>query len=513
MHSASGEGQLPFLQAACDQMVDAMLIVDDQGRILYRNQAARRLLGAGEEHPDGHHCRNLLRCGTFGEPNRLCGSCALQEALERQISTTRFLTAVGHPEDRRVVEASIAPLPGGGPAAAVLVLRHREGADKTKEPQSQSPLSPNSTAVLKGLVRSARELLVADYAALGRLDVQRLEVEWLVQEGSLSATPPVTRVPLGRGIRGRVISTGQPICIPNFPETTLDPPEQHLTMLAEKLRAALAVPIMINDEPAGVLMVACRRPAEYGPDQTQVLRNLAGLAGEVLSHSDWIIGAQAESIRAEREWLAAELHDGLAQLLGALTQRLKLARWVLGRSTDPASVAADIQEVVELSEQAHQELRLALGELRSTAADGDFREALDAALHMMSDRTGLKAELVSSPDVRPQFSPIISLQILRIVQEALNNARKHSGGTRVWVRWTHAPGLHTFSIQDDGKGFISREVGRGFGLTIMADRARRIGGALHVYGAPDCGCTVVLTVPDHEDGGGTAGDTHSRTAR
>lgn len=509
MLSAPGEAQLPFLQAACDQMVDAMLIVDDRGRVLYRNQAARKLLGPGQEALEAHDCRNLLRCGTFGEPNRLCGSCALQEALERQVSTTRFLTAVGHPESRRVVEASCSPLPGESPAAAVLVLRQREGSEKPKE-AAGPPLSADSRAVLKGLVRSARELLVADYAALGRLDVQRLEVEWLVQEGSVSGATVATRVPLGRGIRGRVISTGKPVCISNFPETCLDPPDQHPTMQAEQLRAALAVPIMVEDEPAGVLMVACRRPAEYGPDQTQVLRNLAGLAGEVLSHSDWVVSAQAESIRAEREWLAAELHDGLAQLLGAITQRLKLTRWVLGRSTEASSVAADLQEVVELSEQAHQELRLALGELRSTTADGDFREALDAALHMFGERTGLVVELVTSPGFRPQFSPTVSLQILRIVQEAMNNARKHSGGTRVWVRWTYAQGLHTFSIQDDGKGFISREVGRGFGLTIMADRARRIGGTLQVYGAPDCGCTVVLTVPDH-DGGGTAGDTHTRT--
>lgn len=502
-----------FVKQACDDMPDAMVIVDQGCRIRYMNGAARQLFGVAPGGRASLSCRTLLRCGTLVETNRYCGNCNVQEALERQVAIPRFLTAVGSPERRQVVEASCAPVQGAVPGA-VLLLRPRHVAPGTQpgEAPAQPWLSPNSTAVLRGLVRSARELLVADYAALGRLDEQRLEVEWLVQEGNLSSATASTRVPLGRGIRGRVISTGQPISISNFPETSLDPPDQHLTMQAEGLRAALAVPVPVDGESSGVLMVATRRPAEYGPDQTQVLRNLAALAGEVLSHGDWVAGAQAASIRAEREWLAAELHDGLAQLLGAITQRLKVTRWVLGRSTDPATVAADLQEVLQLSEEAHQELRLALGDLRSPAADGDFRDALEAVLRCFSERSGLQAELVESPNFRPFFPPAMSLQLLRIVQEALNNARKHSSGTKVWVRWTYADEVHTFSIQDDGRGFISREIGHGFGMTIMVDRARRIGGDLKVYGAPDCGCSVVLTVPGHE-GGWSARDTGSRPTR
>lgn len=252
-------------------------------------------------------------------------------------------------------------------------------------------------------------------------------------------------------------------------------------------------------------MVANRHPADYSPEKTQVLRSLAGLAGEVFNHNEWVVSARANSIRAERQWLAAELHDGLAHLLGAITQGLKLTRWVLGRSAEPASIAADLQEVLERSEEAHQELRLALGEIRNRAAEGDLDEAIAATLKAFSCRSGMQAELVEVPAQRLPLPPTTTLQILRIIQEALNKARKHSGGSQVWLRWTHVDGMHTFTIQGNGRVLNAAAVGHGFGMTIMSDRARRIGSELRVHGVPDSGCTVVLTVPDERERGRTGG--------
>jgi signal transduction histidine kinase len=504
MLSAPAKSLSRSIFTACDSLGDGMVIVDDTRVIRYMNPAAYRLAGLSPGSPRrAVRCQAVLQCGLMGELNQFCERCQVRQALQRGEGTVQFSAAIGPLQQRVWVDASCTPVLGLRPFA-ILFLRPRFRASAQALPPGDLPLeelAPHSTAVLQGLVRSARELLVADYAALGRLDEARLEVFWLVQEGSRSPVTNLSRVPLGRGIRGRVISTGQPVYIPDFPFTAPDPPDQHPTMQNEGLRSALAVPVPIRGESTGVLMVASRHPAEYGPDQTQVLRNLAGLAGEVLNHADWVVSAQAASIRAEREWLAAELHDGLAQLLGAITQRLKLARWVLGRSTDAATLAADLQEVLELSEEAHQELRLALGELRTPAAEGDFREALVATLLSFTQRSGLQAELVEVPEQRPPLPSPVTLQVLRIVQEALNNARKHSGGSHIWVRWIYTCGMHTFIIKDDGRGFDQQEAGRGFGLTIMADRAHRIGGELQVRSSPDAGCTVVLTVPDHRGEG------------
>lgn len=501
MPASSDPSRLRTVFAACNSLSDGVVVVDSRRVITYMNAAARRLLAAPAA-GRARSCRKTLRCGTTQEPNRCCERCRVSALLSEPGESARFTAAVGQPGRRVWVEATCSPIAGRERSVA-LVMRQRASAEPADDAvdESQWGLSLQTKAVLQGLVRSARELLVADYTALGRLDISRLEVVWLVQDGSRCPSTGAVGVPLGQGIRGRVVSTGESVYIPDFPNHAPDLPENHPTMQSEGLRAALAVPVLIHDEPVGVLMVASRSPAEYSPEKTQVLRNLAGLAGEVLNHSDWVVGAQAASIRAERSWLAAELHDGLAQLLGAITQRLKLARWVLGRSTDALTLAADLQEVLELSERAHQELRLALGDLRTPATEGDFRQALETTLLTFSERSRLVVELIEVPVTRPAIPPAVSLQILRILQEALTNARKHSGGRRVWVRWTYADSRHTFTVQDDGQGFISQEVGHGFGMTIMADRARRIGGDLRVYGAPESGCTVVFTVPDRSGGG------------
>jgi signal transduction histidine kinase len=484
---------------ACDNLGDGMVIIDEDRTIRYMNQTARRLTGAPVAGPGQKSlCRTILRCGSLEEPNRLCAECRVSLALRSGRPTTPYEAAIGQPGQRVWVESTCTPLPEPQPAT-VVVLRQRtaEVADAGKP---EAALSAQSHAVLQSLTRVARDLLKADYAALGRLDIYRLEMRWLAQDGSQSPATAVSSTPLGRGIRGRVVSTGQPVCINRFPEEAPDLPEHHPTMQSEHLQAALAVPVMLNGEPNGVLMVAKREPAAYGPEETQLLRSLSGLAAEVIRHTDWVVGAQAAAVRAEREWLAAELHDGLAQLMAAVSQRLRLVCWVLSHRQDLSHLPADLHDILELSEQAHKELRLALGELRAPLEKGDFFDALHSTLSTFSQRSSLRVELVEVPEKRPAIPPLISLQVLRIIQEALANARKHSGGSHIWVRWTYADQQHTFSIKDDGHGFDLEHTGQGFGRTIMSDRARRIGGQLKVYSAPESGCAVILTVPDGIEG-------------
>lgn len=493
------EGFVPqALMAACDHLGEAMVIIDGGRHVRYMNRTARALVGdpPGPRRPAAT-CSALLRCGPPEAPGAACGNCWGAAALRQGVATSHFETAVG-PDGARVwVEGSCTPVPGTRPHA-VLLLRPRfhlpAGVPAARE-EHLDPLTEPGRRVLRSLVQAARELLSADYAALGRVDVDASEVAWLVQDGNRSSRTAGTRVRLGQGIRGRVVSLGRPLRIARFPEDAPDPPEKHPTMRSERLKAALAVPVTVRSEPAGVLMVASRRPVEYGPEHERVLRVLAGLAGEVLSDAEWALSAQAASVRAEREWLAAELHDGLAQLLATLTQKLKLVRWLLGGAPDPAALAAQFEEVLDLSEKAHRELRLALGDLLAPAAGGDLLPALQEYLGRFARQTGLDVRLVEAPAHRPHVPAPVALQILRVVQEAVTNARKHSGGSRVEVRWTFTGTLHTFTVTDDGRGFVPEHAGGGFGLAIMAERARRVGGALTVTSAPGSGCTVVLTVP------------------
>jgi len=499
------------LFTACDHFSDGVVIIDEHRLIRYLNPAACGLVGAVPvQGRRSQPCRTILRCGPTQHPNSDCGRCRVSTTLRGRVGMPFFDTSVGPAGARVPVHASCSPVPGDHPAA-VMLLRPSIGLPVAPPDVAEQPdmMPAPGQAVLQSLVHAARELLGADYAALGRVDVNASEVAWVVQDGSCSADTARVRVPLGQGIRGRVVSSGQSLFIGRFPEEAPDPPELHPTMRTEGLKAALAVPVYIYGESAGVLMVAKREPDAYQPHHEHSLRVLARLAGEAMANGDWFLDVQAAAVRAEREWLAAELHDGLAQVLGAMVQKLKLVRWAIRRSDGVTQSAPGLEEVLSLSEQAHQELRLALTELRMPAAEQDFLGAVEATLADFRRRFGLRASLAEVPNLRPPFSPTVSLQVLRVIQEALTNARKHSGGTRVSVRWSFAANWHTFTITDDGHGFTPEQAGNGFGLNIMAERASRIGGSLTVVSRPQGGCSVVLTVPHRTTEGGRKGEASS----
>ena len=491
------------LAAACDNLREALIIIDGQRVIRYINSAAGNLLG-GAHDPVSQltKCSAVLRCGDQDTVSLYCGECWGARALKEGVATPYFEAAIG-PGDARVwVEGTCAPVPGfDGYAVFTLqphprVTRARAAADAAAGSPTEQGLS-----VAQSLVRTARELMGADYAALGRVDTDAAEVVWLAQEGNLSPTTARSRVPLGYGVRGQVVATGRSLLVTRFPEEAPDLPEQHPTMQAEGLQAALAVPVHVGSEPSGVLMVGSRQTMVYGAESERVLSSLAGLAGALLNDADGTRSARAASIQAEREWLAAELHDGLAQSLAALTQKLKLVRWLMGRSAESASLNGLLQEVLELSEHTHLDLRRALGDLNSSVTDGDFLPALQSYLATFVQRSSLTVELVDVPEQRPNLSAEVALQVLRVIQEALTNAHKHSAGSRVLVGWSLDRHGHTFTVSDNGRGFTRQQGGRGFGLTIMAERARRIGGRLTVTTGPEKGCTVSLCVP-HPAGGG-----------
>ncbi len=496
------------LFTACDHFSDGVVIIDEHRLVRYMNLAASGLVGAVQvEGRRSQPCRTIMRCGPVQQPNSECGHCRVSTTLRGRVAMPFFDTAVGPPGARVPVHASCSPVPGEHPAA-VLLLRPAIGLPVAPPDAPEQPdlLPAPGQAVLQSLVHAARELLGADYAALGRVDVDASEVAWVVQEGNCSADTARARVPLGQGIRGRVVSSGQSVFISSFPQGAPDPPELHPTMQTEQLKAALAVPVYIHGESAGVLMVARREQGGYLPHHEHSLRVMARLAGEAMANGDWFLDVQAAAVRAEREWLAAELHDGLAQVLGAMVQKLKLVRWAIRRSDSVGQSAPGLEEVLSLSEQAHQELRLALTELRMPATQQDFLGALESTLADFRRRFGLRASLAEVPDLRPPFSAPVALQVLRVIQEALTNARKHSGGTGVSVRWSFAANRHTFTITDDGHGFTPEQAGQGFGLNIMAERASRIGGSLTVVSRPRGGCSVMLTVPHRTPEGSRKGE-------
>ena len=140
------------------------------------------------------------------------------------------------------------------------------------------------------------------------------------------------------------------------------------------------------------------------------------------------------TIHAERDRIARELHDSLAQVLGVIHLQL---RSLEARAKDEASlgIADELSALAETADEAYSDVREAILGLRETVREDDGLEgSLREYLRKYSRQTGIAATLTCEGDTRRALSPRSEVQLLRVVQEALTNARKHADATRVAVR-------------------------------------------------------------------------------
>jgi signal transduction histidine kinase len=199
-----------------------------------------------------------------------------------------------------------------------------------------------------------------------------------------------------------------------------------------------------------------------------------------------------------RERIAREMHDSLAQVLGVTQLRL---RALLGRAEIQQSdaVTAELAELAEISGDAYHDVREAILGLReSTRPDRGLIESLAAYLEKYERQTGIRTSLESDLGEGLVLAPRSEIQVIRVIQEALTNVRKHAGATTVSVRISETSGRVTFVVEDDGTGFdpARAAIGRdAFGLQSMRERVALVGGTLSVDASPGRGSRVTARVP------------------
>jgi len=212
---------------------------------------------------------------------------------------------------------------------------------------------------------------------------------------------------------------------------------------------------------------------------------------------------QQSLIDEERQRIARELHDGLAQLLGYVTTKAMAVRLML---KNRQMEAAD-QHLLQLEEAARElyvDVRQAILDLNMT---GQSAAGLTATLKdftaQSSRLSGLPVELAIAPAVESlSLTAETELQLLRIVQEALTNVRKHASATKVWISLQISDGVLEMTVSDDGQGFDPDRVPTThrphFGLGTMRERAEAIGAEFDLDSEPGAGTrvTVRLAVKD-----------------
>lgn len=212
--------------------------------------------------------------------------------------------------------------------------------------------------------------------------------------------------------------------------------------------------------------------------------------------------AQVQRVMAtmqEREHLARELHDELAQELALINVQSQLAGDLLAQG-QAEQAREQLLLLAKQARQAQVDVRGEIGKLLYRFAAGeDFQGALERFIHTFQRTYGIEAQFVL-PQGKPKitFEPATEVQLLRIVQEALTNIRKHAHATRVQVTLMREADCAQLIIEDNGIGFDADQLPaerQSYGMGIMAERAREFHGRVAVESISGQGTRIVVAIP------------------
>lgn len=206
---------------------------------------------------------------------------------------------------------------------------------------------------------------------------------------------------------------------------------------------------------------------------------------------------QSEIILRERQRLSREIHDEIGQTVAALRWQAEyVQRQLKNRGFD----LPEVRELVKLTARAHQDTRECMALLRSYNGDGSFVYHLRDYVDYLRKKNPVNFYLCLEND-QLRLGPLVDLQLLRICQEAMVNAIRHSGARNIRVNIHPENGRLAVSIVDDGRGFDAASSDRrpknevGQGLAVMQERAEDIGGRLKIMSLPGRGTEVRIEVP------------------
>lgn len=354
--------------------------------------------------------------------------------------------------------------------------------------------------VLQTIVSTARELIGAEYAALGIPDGAGSFAQFLVDGVTEEQWEAIGPLPRQHGMLGVMLHDPAP---QRLPDIRRDPRFGWWPKAHPEMTAFLGRQIRDGDEVLGAIFLA-NKPGGFTEADEELLGVLAGHAAIALAHARLYERERELAITRERNRLARELHDAVSQKLFALRLTSEAAAALLDK--DPERARGELDHVARLAREAVEELRSVVVELRPADLEEDGL-AVTLRKHVeVLDRVNIAAGgprvLFEGDDVHG-LAPAHEAVVLRVAQEALHNALRHAQASKITVTLgpytDHSGGAGgaVLEVADDGVGFdpaVVRRAGRSLGLVSMRDRAKSVRGRLAVASAPGQGTTIRLEV-------------------
>jgi signal transduction histidine kinase len=372
-----------------------------------------------------------------------------------------------------------------------LLALHSAGLDVTAE------LSLD--LVLKKVVEQAKNLVGAKYGALSVIDREGKILSFITSGISQEERAAIGPPPVGHGLLGVVLREGQRLRLRDLTSHAMSHgfPPNHPPM-----HSLLAVPVPCKGPFLGNLYLTEKLLAgEFTADDEETLERFALQAALAIDNAHLHEQVSDLAVAQERLRISHEMHDGLAQILGYVNTKVQAAEMYLKRDkTEEAS--AQLRELANAARQAYTDVRESIIGLRTLPGPRQpLAEVLREYLDRWQEMSGVPTALTIDGEIR--LLPSAELQLVRIVQEALTNVRKHAKASHASVELRRRNGSVLITVTDDGVGFDAAATRQSempqFGLVTMRERAESIRGTLTIDSRPGAGSTVRCEVPMSAD--------------
>jgi len=264
------------------------------------------------------------------------------------------------------------------------------------------------------------------------------------------------------------------------------------------LRYHASIPLYAQKKPLGLLNVASAESHWWVSSSSRL--NLLHTVGDLLSIAIERARLFARSTQIgvieERNRLAREIHDTVAQGLTGIILHLESVDAMLEAGADPAKIRQMTQKSLSLARANLEEVRRSVLDLRAAPLEGrNLAEALEALIQNFTEREALTINFNVTGGNRPL--PVrIEMGLYRIVQEGLTNIARHAGAKQVDLGLVMTPEQLQLIIEDDGQGFDPTQLFQGhFGLIGLNERVKLLGGKLNLESYPGAGVRIEVTIP------------------
>ncbi|MDH4234498.1 MAG: type IV pili methyl-accepting chemotaxis transducer N-terminal domain-containing protein [Gallionella sp.] len=352
--------------------------------------------------------------------------------------------------------------------------------------------STNATEPLCGTVLDKLSTLIGARDGVVRLvDPKEKQLQIVASRGvSKSFLEDEACLAIGTCLCGVVARDGIPV------SSNFSIPTQQLLNNCKRdgYQAVVAIPIRSKKQVTGMLNLFFDTPRILPPSEIRLLESVGQHLGIAIENQRLVAREKEMAVSEERNLLAQELHDSIAQSLAFLNIQVQLLRNDLQQG-QIATALQGVEQIREGVQESYDDVRELLVHFRTRVGSADLETAVRSALDKFEGQTGIRATFQHRGAV-PDLPPEHVLQAMHIVHESLSNVRKHAGADRVDVELV-CDGECILNINDNGSGFDTgyNAGDTHVGLSIMRERAHRIGAELVLESNPGQGTRVSLVLP------------------